>query len=29
MFSFHIDPELDILFDKLVAQIGTQSGLGS
>ena len=29
MFSFHIDPELDILFDKLAAQIGTKSGLGS
>ena len=26
MFSFHVDPDLDILFEKLTAQIGSQLG---
>ena len=29
MFSFHVDPELDILFEKLAAQIGARLGLGT
>ena len=28
MFSFHADPDLDILFQKLAIQIGTRPGLG-
>ena len=28
MFSFHVDPDLDILFENLTPQIGVQSGLG-
>ena len=27
MFSFHIGPDLDILFEKLTAQIGARLGL--
>ena len=27
MFSFHVDPNLDILFEKLTAQIGARPGL--
>ena len=27
IFSFHLDPDLDILFEKLTTQIGTQLGL--
>ena len=29
MFSFHVDPDLDILFEKLIAQIGARLGLGA
>ena len=29
MFSFHADPDLGILFEKLTTQIGTQLGLGT
>ena len=29
MFSFHVDPDLDILCEKLTAQIGAQPGLGT
>ena len=29
MFKFHIDPDLDTLFEKLTAQIGAQLGLGT
>ena len=29
MFSFHVDPDLDILFEKLTAQIGARLGLGT
>ena len=29
MFSFHVGPGLDILFEKLTAQIGSQLGLGT
>ena len=29
MFSFHGDPDLDILFEKLTEQIGTRMGLGT
>ena len=28
MFSFHVDPDLDILFEKLTAQIVARAGLG-
>ena len=28
MFSFHVDSDLDILFEKLTPQIGAQPGLG-
>ena len=28
MFSFHLGPDLDILFEKLTAQIGARLGLG-
>ena len=27
MFSFHVNPDLDILFEKLTAQIGARPGL--
>ena len=27
MFRFHVDPDLDILFEKLATQTGTQPGL--
>ena len=27
MLRFHVDPDLDLLFEKLATQIGTQSGL--
>ena len=27
MFSFHVDPDFDILFEKLAAQIGAWLGL--
>ena len=27
MFSFHVDPDLDILFEKLTVQIGVRLGL--
>ena len=29
MFSFHVDRDLDILLEKLTAQIGTQHGSGT
>ena len=29
MFSFHLDLDLDILFEKLTAQIGARLGLGT
>ena len=29
MFSFHVGPNLDILFEKLTAQIVTRMGLGT
>ena len=29
IFSFHVDPDLDILFDKLSTQIGARLGLGT
>ena len=29
MFIFHVDPDLDILFEKLIAQIGAWPGLGT
>ena len=29
MFSFHVDPDLDILFEKSTAQIGARPGLGT
>ena len=29
MFSFHVDPDLDILLEKLTAQIVAWSGLGT
>ena len=29
MFNFHVDPDLDILFEKLTAQIGAHPGLGT
>ena len=29
MFSSHVDPDFDISFEKLTAQIGAQSGLGT
>ena len=29
MFSFHVDPDLDILFQKLTAQVGVRPGLGT
>ena len=29
MFSFHVDPDLDTLFEKLTAQIGARPGLGT
>ena len=29
MFSFHDDPDLDILFGKLTAQISARLGLGT
>ena len=29
MFSFHVDPDLDILIEKLTAQIDARSGLGN
>ena len=29
MFSFHVSPDLDILFKKFIAQIGAQLGLGT
>ena len=29
MFTFHVDPDLDILFEKLTAQVGTRPGLGT
>ena len=28
MFSFYVDPNLDILFEKLTVQIGARPGLG-
>ena len=28
MFSFHVEPNLDVLFEKLTAQIGARQGLG-
>ena len=28
MFSFHVDPDLDTLFEKLAAQISARMGLG-
>ena len=29
MFSFHVSPQLEILFEKLTAQIGPRLGLGT
>ena len=29
MFSFHVDPDLDILFETLTAQISARPGLGT
>ena len=29
MFSFHVDPDLDILFEKLTVQIVSRMGLGT
>ena len=29
MFSFHVDSDLDILFEKLTAQISARPGLGT
>ena len=29
MFSFYLGPDIDILFEKLTAQIGTRLGLGT
>ena len=29
MFSFHVDPDLEILSEKLTAQIGARPGLGT
>ena len=29
MFNFHVYPDLDILFEKLTAQIGAPPGLGT
>ena len=29
MFSFHIDPDLDIISEKITAQIGALLGLGT
>ena len=29
MFSFHVGPDLDILFEKLAAQISARLGLGT
>ena len=29
MFSFHVDPDLAILIEKLTAQIGARLGLGT
>ena len=29
LFSFHVDPDLDILLEKLTAQIATHPGLGT
>ena len=29
MFSFHVDPDPDMLFEKLTAQIGARPGLGT
>ena len=29
MFSFHVDPDLDILCEKLTVQMGAQLGLGT
>ena len=29
MFSFHVDLDLDVLFEKLTAQIGARPGLGT
>ena len=29
MFNFHVDPDLDILLEKLAAQIVARAGLGT
>ena len=29
MFSFHVDLDLDILFEKLTAQLGARPGFGT
>ena len=29
MFSFYVDPDFDMLFENLTAQIGARLGLGS
>ena len=29
MFSFHVDPDLDILCEKLTSQMGARLGLGT
>ena len=29
MFNFHVDPDLDILIEKLTAQIDARPGLGT
>ena len=29
MFSFHVDPDLDILCEKLTAKMGARLGLGT
>ena len=29
MFSFHVDPDVDILFEKLTAQIVSWTGFGT
>ena len=29
MFNFHVDPDLHILFEKLIAEINARQGLGT